>query len=225
VSGEAQGTGYAERRLRMVEHQIVSRGVRDRDVVAAMRSVPRHLFIPEQREHEAYYDCALPIGSGQTISQPYIVALMTSLLRVDARSRVLEIGTGSGYQAAVLAEVVSHVTTIERVEELETEARERLQRLGYRNITTVLGDGSLGLPDEAPFDGIIVTAAAPAPPAPLLEQLGPGARLVAPIGPAGRDQMLTVITNTPHGLETTTDVACRFVPLLGEAAFTFGSEG
>jgi len=214
-----------EKRLRMVERQIVARGVRDGDVIAALRSVPRHLFVPEDLHAESYADGALPIGQGQTISQPYIVALMTSLLQIDARSRVLEVGTGSGYQAAVLAEIVDHVTSVERVPELEERARLLLARLGYRNITTVIGDGSLGLPDEAPFDGIVVTAAAPEAPPPLLDQLAVGARLVVPLGPAGRDQILTVVRRTKEGFEQTRDVPCRFVPLLGEAAFTFGEKG
>ena len=211
-----------EKRRRMVEHQLAGRGLCNGDVLAALRSVPRHLFVPDDLLAEAYADCALPIGHGQTISQPYIVALMTTLLAVDARCRVLEIGTGTGYQAAVLAELVEQVVTVERVPELEESARLLLARLGYRNVTTVLGDGSLGLPEQAPFDGIIVTAAAPQARPPLLEQLAVGARLVVPVGPVGRDQVLTVVTRTPGGFERTTDVACRFVPLLGEAAFTVG---
>ena len=206
----------------MVEHQLAGRGLRNDDVLAALRTVPRHLFVPDDLLPEAYADCALPIGHGQTISQPYIVALMTTLLAVDARSRVLEIGTGTGYQAAVLAELVEQVVTVERVPELEESARLLLARLGYRNVSTMLGDGSLGLPEQAPFDGIIVTAAAPQAPPPLLEQLAVGARLVVPGGPAGRDQVLTVVTRTSRGFERATDVACRFVPLLGAAAFTFG---
>ena len=208
----------------MVERQLVARGLSDRDVLAAMRSVPRHRFVPPDLENEAYADCALPIGRGQTISQPYIVALMTALLGVDARSRVLEVGTGTGYQAAVLAEIVAHVFTIERVAELADDARLRLAELGYRHVDVLLGDGSLGLPDEAPFDGIIVTAAAPEAPPPLLDQLRVGARLVVPVGAAGRDQVLTVIARTDTGFERTTDVPCRFVPLLGEAAFRYGDE-
>jgi protein-L-isoaspartate(D-aspartate) O-methyltransferase len=212
-------------RTRMVERQIQARGVRDGDVLAALRSVPRHLFVPDDLQGEAYADCALPIGRGQTISQPYMVALMTALLQVDVRSRVLEIGTGSGYQAAVLAELVDHVYSVERVEELSERARLLLDHLGYRNVTTIVGDGSLGLPDEAPFDAVIVTAAAPEAPPPLLEQLRVGGRLVVPVGASGRDQQLTIVTRTDEGFTRETDVYCRFVPLLGEAAFTTGEGG
>jgi len=209
----------------MVENQIEARGVRDADVLAALRSVPRHLFVPDELQAEAYSDNALPIGFGQTISQPYMVALMTTLLRLNVRSRVLEIGTGSGYQAAVLAELADHVYTVERVPELEERARLLLAHIGYRNVTTVVADGSLGLPDEAPFDAIIVTAAAPEAPPPLLEQLALGARLVVPVGPSGRDQLLTIVTRDATGFSEATDVYCRFVPLLGEAAFTSGEGG
>ena len=212
-----------QRRLRMIETQIVSRGIRDRDVVAAIRSVPRHLFVPSDLEDEAYTDQALPVGFGQTISQPFMVALMTELLEVDVRSRVLEIGTGTGYQTAILAEMCEHVYSVERVPGLVSGAQEVLRRLGYNNVTIVVGDGSLGLPDEAPFDGIVVAAAAPEAPPPLLDQLANGARLVVPIGPAGRDQILTAITRRGDTFESERSTPCRFVPLLGEHGFRFTS--
>ncbi len=203
----------------MVAEQIETRGIHDADVLSALRTVPRHLFVPAEVADQAYGDGALPIGYGQTISQPYIVALMTVLAEVNVRSRVLEVGSGSGYQTAVLAELAGEVYTIERRRELEERARLALQRLGYHNVTSVLGDGSLGLAEHAPFDRIVVTAAAPQAPPPLLEQLADGGRLVVPIGPAGSDQTLTVITRTPAGLSEVESIPCRFVPLVGASGF------
>jgi protein-L-isoaspartate(D-aspartate) O-methyltransferase len=208
-----------ERRHAMVAGQIETRGIRDPDVVSALRTVPRHLFVPAGVADQAYDDCALAIGYGQTISQPYIVALMTLLAEVNVRSRVLEVGSGSGYQTAVLAELAGEVYTIERRRELEERARLVLARLGYHNVTSVLGDGSLGLPEHAPFDRIVVTAAAPQAPPPLLDQLADGGRLVVPIGPAGRDQILTVISRSAAGLSEVQSIPCRFVPLVGESGF------
>ena len=208
-----------ERRHAMVAEQIEGRGIHDPDVLAALRVVPRHLFVPAGLADRAYDDGALAIGYGQTISQPFIVALMTELAQVNVRSRVLEVGSGSGYQTAVLAELAGEVYTIERRRELEEGARELLARLGYHNVTTVLGDGSLGLPEQAPFDAIVVTAAAPAPPPPLLAQLVDGGRLVVPIGPAGGDQVLTVISRTAAGLREVESIPCRFVPLVGASGF------
>ena len=186
---------------------------------SALRTVPRHLFVPADVADQAYDDGALPIGYGQTISQPYIVALMTLLAEVNVRSRVLEVGSGSGYQTAVLAELAGEVYTIERRRELEERARLAARRLGYHNVTSVLGDGSLGLPEHAPYDRIVVTAAAPAPPPPLLDQLAEGGRLVVPIGPAGGDQSLTVISRTAEGLHEVESIPCRFVPLVGASGF------
>jgi len=208
-----------ERRHAMVATQLEARDIRDPDVLAALRGVPRHLFVPAGLADRAYDDGALAIGYGQTISQPYIVALMTQLAEVNVRSRVLEIGTGSGYQTAVLAELAGEVFTVERRRELEEGARELLARLGYHNVTVVLGDGSLGLPEQAPFDRIVVTAAAPAPPPPLLAQLAEGGRLVVPIGPAGGDQVLTVVSRTATGLREVEGIPCRFVPLVGAGGF------
>jgi protein-L-isoaspartate(D-aspartate) O-methyltransferase len=202
------------RRLRMVTDQIVGRGLRDEAVLAAVRSVPRHLFVPAYLEDEAYGDTPLPIGYGQTISQPYMVALMTSLLKVDVRSKVLEVGSGSGYQTAVLAEVAGRVYAVELLAPLAERARRVLARLGYGNARLAIGDGTRGWREEAPFDAILVAAAAKDTPHELLEQLADGGRLVIPLGKPHRDQVLTVFER--HG-ETWTqrrDTPCRFVPLL-----------
>jgi protein-L-isoaspartate(D-aspartate) O-methyltransferase len=209
----------AAQRARMVERQLASRDIDDRRVLDAMRSVPRHLFVdPDQAAH-AYDDGPLPIGHGQTISQPYIVALMTQLARPQPGDRVLEIGTGSGYQAAVLAKLASQVYTIEIVEPLAAEAKARLQRLGYDNVTVRAGDGYAGWPEHAPFDVVILTAAPEKVPAPLLEQLKPGGRLVAPIGSAFLGQELRLIEKRADGsLRTTRSVPVRFVPFTGKAA-------
>jgi protein-L-isoaspartate(D-aspartate) O-methyltransferase len=203
----------------MVAEQIETRGIHDADVLSALRTVPRHLFVPAEVADQAYGDGALPIGYGQTISQPYIVALMTVLAELTVRSRVLEVGSGSGYQTAVLAELAGEVYTIERRPELAERARLALERLGYHNVTCVLGDGSLGLPEQAPFDRIVVTAAAPAPPPPLLAQLADCGRLVVPVGSVGGDQVLTVVSRTAAGLSEVAGIPCRFVPLVGERGF------
>jgi len=227
VAGGSQMTlehTQTERRHQMVAEQIEGRGIHDPDVLAALRVVPRHLFVPAGLADRAYDDGALAIGYGQTISQPFIVALMTELADVNVRSRVLEVGSGSGYQTAVLAELAGEVYTIERRRELEEGARELLARLGYHNVTTVLGDGSLGLSEQAPFDAIVVTAAAPAPPPPLLAQLAEGSRLVVPIGPAGGDQVLTVVSRAPEGLREVESIPCRFVPLVGASGFDEADE-
>ena len=207
-----------ERRLRqrMVEQQIRSRGVISAPVLAAMEQVPRHLFVPAAERGQAYEDHPLPIGGGQTISQPYIVALMTALLRLPAQSRVLEIGTGSGYQAAVLSRVAAQVYSVEIVAELGTRARETLARLGYENVQVRIGDGYRGWPEAAPFDGILLTAAPHAVPPPLIAQLKPGGRMVLPIG--GFDQDLIVLTKQPDGTVKEEKVLpVRFVPMTGEA--------
>jgi len=212
VTARTSETG--ERRHLMVQEQLVRRGIRDEDVLAAMRSVPRHLFVPAGLAPEAYADSPLPIGHGQTISQPYMVALMTELLGVDVRSRVLEIGSGSGYQTAVLAELAGDVYSIERLVPLEEGARVTLARLGYHNTHTVIGDGTQGWREESPFDAILVAAAAPEAPPPLLEQLADGGRLVIPLGRPSRDQTLMVYERKGDSFAERRDTRCRFVPLV-----------
>jgi protein-L-isoaspartate(D-aspartate) O-methyltransferase len=205
-------------RLRMVRDQIERRGVKDPRVLQAMKTVPRHLFVPEASRERAYEDGPLPIGEGQTISQPYIVAFMTEAIRPEADDRVLEVGTGSAYQAAVLATVASEVFTIEIRPALAESARARLADLGYRNVTVRTGDGYRGWPEKGPFDAIIVTAATESVPAPLLEQLKRGGRLVIPLGSQGSDaQQLVRFTRTREGIERETLLPVRFVPMTGEA--------
>jgi protein-L-isoaspartate(D-aspartate) O-methyltransferase len=205
-----------ERREAMVRTQIESRGIKDRAVLDAMRKVPRHRFVPPRLEADAYEDNPLPIGEGQTISQPYIVAWMTELIAPRKGMRVLEIGTGSGYQAAVLAECVDEVDTIEVVPALGHRARNVLDGLGYRNIRARIGDGYHGWPDRAPFDAILLTAAPPDDiPRPLLDQLAVGGRLVAPIGRG--EQTLVRITRTPDGFLRENLAPVRFVPMTGKA--------
>jgi len=209
----------AERRSRMVETQIVARGVRDPRVLAAMRKVPRHRFVDDAQRAEAYEDHPLPIPGNQTISQPYIVALMTELLELAPSSRVLEIGTGSGYQSAVLAELADHVYTIEIVPELARLAESRMKELGYGNVTVREGDGYRGWPEHAPFDGIIVTAAPERIPQPLLDQLAPGGVMVIPVG--GFFQELKVFRKSADGRITEKDILpVRFVPMTGEVEKT-----
>jgi protein-L-isoaspartate(D-aspartate) O-methyltransferase len=203
------------RRLAMVEGQIRARGIADGRVLSAMADVPRHLFVPESYRSQAYEDYPLPIGSDQTISQPYIVALMTSLLELDGGERVLEIGTGSGYQAAVLAEIAAHVCTIEILAPLASRADRTLSELGYTNVERRVGDGWSGWPERAPFDGILVTAAPPRVPQALLDQLKVGGRLVIPVGTFFQD--LLVYTRTPTGYEKRNVIPVRFVPMVGEA--------
>ncbi|MEE9515086.1 MAG: protein-L-isoaspartate(D-aspartate) O-methyltransferase [Candidatus Brocadiales bacterium] len=208
---------YARKRTSMVERQIKARGVKDSRVLEAMLSVPRHLFVPEGRRIHSYEDRPLRIGSGQTISQPYIVALMTELLEVDEDDAVLEVGTGSGYQAAVLAEIVKRVYTIEIKEELGLSAGRKFAEMGYTNIDVHVGDGYDGLPEEAPFDGIIVTAAAPHVPEPLVRQLRPGGRMVIPVDERYGGQSLLLITKRDDGtLQMKNIIPVLFVPLLRE---------
>ena len=186
-------------------------------VMAALRKVPREAFVADGMGDQAYANRPLPIGHGQTISQPYVVALMTDLVEPEAGDKVLEVGTGSGYQAAVLAELVDEVHSIEIVEPLATTARQRLRRLGYDNVRVIHGDGYKGLPDEAPFDGIVVTAAAPEIPPPLEEQLAPGGRMVIPVGPRFSIQSLVLVEKTADGTIRRHEVLpVRFVPLTRE---------
>ena len=198
----------------MVREQIAARGIRDPRVIEALREVPRHSFVPEPERSRAYDDAPVPIGQGQTISQPYIVALMTELLRPQPGDRVLEVGTGSGYQAAVLARLVSHVYTIELEETLASTAAALLRELKYENITVHTGDGYAGWPEHAPFDIVVVTAAPEQIPQPLIEQLQPGGRLIVPVGPRFRVQQLQLIEKDAAGAIRTRDVApVMFVPL------------
>jgi protein-L-isoaspartate(D-aspartate) O-methyltransferase len=210
----ADEAALARAREAMVADQIAARGVRDAKTLAAMRKVPRHLFVPGDLQREAYGDTPLPIGQGQTISQPYIVGFMTEALKLTGGERVLEVGTGSGYQAAVLAEIASRVYTIEIVTALADEARDRLRRLGYDRIAVRAGDGYAGWPEAAPFDAIIVTAAAPRVPEPLKEQLRDGGRLILPVGDA--EQELMVVTRRGDVFEESRVLGVRFVPMTGK---------
>ena len=208
-----------ERRRRMVERQLRRRHVEDERVLAAMARVPRELFLPEAQRERAYDDAALPIGGGQTMSQPYMVAKMSELLSLDGDELVLDVGTGSGYHAAVLAELAREVVTIERVPELAEWARANLAAAGYGNVDVLVGDGTLGVPERAPFDAIAVAAAAPVLPDSLYEQLRLGGRIVVPVG--GRsNQRLELIVRSPEGPAVVRSVPCRFVPLLGEEGFS-----
>jgi protein-L-isoaspartate(D-aspartate) O-methyltransferase len=216
VKGTATpGDPYAARRARMVDTQIVARGVRNPRVLAAMRSVPRHLFVDPPQREQAYEDHPLPIAGNQTISQPYIVALMTELLELEPGEKVLEIGTGSGYQSAVLGQLARQVYTIEIVPELARSAARKLAELGHTNVTVKEGDGYRGWPEHAPFDGIIVTAAPERIPQPLLDQLAPGGRMVIPVG--GFFQELKVFRKGADGKIIEKDILpVRFVPMTGE---------
>ncbi len=202
----------------MVTQQLRARDIRDDRVLEAMRVVPRERFVPEPLRARAYEDAALPIGAGQTISQPYMVAAICQALQLHGGELVLDVGTGSGYQAAVLAELADEVHTIERVPELADGARRALAEAGYDRVHVHVGDGTLGVPEEAPFDAIAVAAAAPAIPESLYEQLAPFGRLVLPVG-SRRGQELQLVVRSPEGPATIRSVPCRFVPLLGAEGF------
>jgi protein-L-isoaspartate(D-aspartate) O-methyltransferase len=202
----------------MVEQQLRERDVTDERVLAAMERVPRELFVPEELRDRAYYDAALPIGAGQTISQPYMVAKICEALALRGDEHVLDVGSGSGYQAAVLAELASEVDTIERIPELAERARVNLAAAGYGRVRVHLGDGTRGLPEHAPFEAIAVAAAAPRFPQTLYDQLEPRGRLVVPVGRFGV-QRLQVIVRSPEGPAVLKTVPCRFVPLVGEEGF------
>lgn len=210
--GHEEADVYERMREAMVVSQIIARDVRDREVLRAMRAVPRHLFVPEGMRDHAYEDRALPIGYHQTISQPYVVAAMTEALRGERGMKVLEIGTGSGYQAAILAELGLRVWSIEIVPELARSARERLRRLGYASVTVIEGDGYAGWPPEAPYDRIIVTAAPPDVPQALRDQLAVGGRMVLPVGDL--DQDLIVLEKTADGFVRSVLFPVRFVPMV-----------
>ncbi len=209
---------YTRERERMVDEHLVGRGVTDPRVVAAMRRVPRHRFVQEALRTRAYGDHPLPIGEEQTISQPFIVGLMTSLLELTGREKILEVGTGSGYQTAVLAELARRVCSIERLPRLAERARANLESLGYDNVWVRVGNGTLGWPDEAPFDRIIVTAGGPSIPPPLVQQLADGGRMVLPVGRAD-NQVLTVVDNVGGEIRQREHGECKFVKLVGKYAW------
>jgi len=210
---------YSTARKIMVQRQLVGRGVRDPHVLTAMEEVPRHFFVDEALRNEAYDDSPLPIGEGQTISQPYMVAVMTELLHLNGEERVLEIGTGSGYQAAVLTRLCRWVYTMERLEGLSQRARKAVAGCGYANISFVVGDGTQGWPDHAPYDGIIVTAGAPNIPHTLIDQLVDGGRLVIPVGDRF-SQVLKLVIRTKDGTIVESHTGCRFVDLVGKFGWT-----
>jgi len=202
-------------RKTMVEGQLRARGIKNEKVLAAMLNVPRHAFVPEELKTSAYDDCPLPIGEGQTISQPYMVAAMTEYLEVEKKHRVLEIGTGSGYQTAILAELAGMVYTVERIGTLQKRAKEILDKLGYDNVEYLLGDGTLGWPEESPFDRIIVTAGAPRVPQPLKDQLKENGIIIIPVG-GNFGQDLTKVVRKNGAFKETSLMACIFVRLMGK---------
>jgi protein-L-isoaspartate(D-aspartate) O-methyltransferase len=209
---------FQKARDRMVDTQLVSRGVHDPRVLDAMHKVPRHMFVDEALRDQAYNDHPLPISDRQTISQPYIVALMTEALSLQGTEKVLEIGTGSGYQTAILAELANRVYSIERILSLSQRARQVMQDLGYRNVALKVGDGTLGWPEEAPFDAILVSAGSPLVPQPLVDQMAVGARLVIPVGDH-LSQELVLVERAAEGIRKTNLGGCRFVDLIGKCAW------
>jgi len=217
AGGVGEGDGYGGYRAQLVE-TLRQKGIRDLAVLRAIRMVPRHLFVPQSVRHRAYDDAALPIGSSQTISQPWVQARYLELLSLTGRERVLEVGTGSGYQTALLALLCDAVFSVERIPALAQRAREALEASGIRNVTVLVGDGTLGWRPFAPYDAILVAAASPETPAPLVEQLAPGGRMVIPLGDRA-NQTLTLIRREGDQLRSTTVADVRFVPLLGEFGF------
>jgi len=218
AEAKAGSARFARERERMVEEQLIARGVRDPRVIEVMRRLPRHVFVDEALRDRAYGDHPLPIGEGQTISQPFIVGRMTELLQLTGREKVLEVGTGCGYQAAVLAELAERVCTMERIPRLASRARETLEGLGYRNVWVRTANGTLGWPDEAPFDRILVAAGGPGVPPPLFEQLAEGGRMVIPVGEV-TGQVLQVIEKVQGTMRVTQDSGCVFVKLVGKYAW------
>ena len=209
---------FEAQRRQMVQEQLQARGIADKRVLDAFLKVPRHLFVPTELQREAYADHPIPIGSGQTISQPYMVALMAQLLRLQGHERLLEIGTGSGYQLAILAELALEVYSVERLPGLAEQARCRLEQLGYLNVHLTTGNGSLGWPARASYDGIVVSAGAPTIPKSLVDQLAENGRLVIPIG-SHQAQMLTLVEKHAGGLAVKEITGCVFVPLLGQSGW------
>jgi len=221
VAPETQIDSFLTQRRSMVESQLRARGIRDERVLAAMFHVPRHEFVSEEHRDQVYEDHPIPIGEGQTISQPYIVAIMLEALALDPSDTVLEIGTGSGYQTALLSELTRQVYSVERHEALARAARATLARLGFNNVEVFVGDGSRGLPDRAPFDAIVVSAAAPQIPPPLFEQLREGGRMVIPVGPAHAQELQLVRKHEGQPVVTVME-GCRFVPLIGREGYRSG---
>jgi protein-L-isoaspartate(D-aspartate) O-methyltransferase len=209
---------YAWARERMVQEQIIARGITDARVIAALRKIPRHLFVDAGLVNRAYDDSALPIGDKQTLSQPYMAARMSEALRLGGDEKILEIGTGSGYQTALLAEIGFNVFSVEKLRALSRKARQLLDRLGYQNIALHVGDGTIGWSEHAPYDAIIVTAGAPSPPKPLLEQLAIGGRLVIPVGDE-QEQTLVRVSRTRFSYKEERLGECKFVKLLGKFAW------
>jgi protein-L-isoaspartate(D-aspartate) O-methyltransferase len=215
---KAEWARFVRERERMVEEQVIARGVTDPRVIEVMRRLPRHVFVDEALRDRAYGDHPLPIGEGQTISQPFIVGHMSELLRLGGQEKVLEVGTGCGYQAAVLAELAGRVCTMERIPRLASRARETLEALGFRNVWVRAGNGTLGWPDQAPFDRILVAAGGPAVPPPLFEQLAEGGRMVIPVGEVA-NQTLQVVEKVQGTMRVTPDAECVFVKLVGKYAW------
>jgi protein-L-isoaspartate(D-aspartate) O-methyltransferase len=221
VAAETQIDSFLAQRRSMVESQLRTRGIRDERVLAAMLHVPRHEFVSEQYRDQVYEDHPIPIGEGQTLSQPYIVAIMLEALALDPSYAVLEVGTGSGYQTALLSELTRQVYSVERHTSLARTAQTTLTRLGYTNVEVLLGDGSHGLPERAPFDAIVVSAAAPQIPPALFDQLREGARLTIPVGPAHAQELQLVRKQAGQPLITNLE-GCRFVPLIGSQGYRSG---
>jgi protein-L-isoaspartate(D-aspartate) O-methyltransferase len=221
MAAETQIDSFLTRRRSMVESQLRARGIRDERVLAAISHVPRQEFVSEEHRDQVYEDHPIPIGQGQTISQPYIVAIMLGALALDPSYTVLEIGTGSGYQTALLAELTRQVYSVERHEALARAARATLARLGFNNVEVLVGDGSHGLADHAPFDAIVVSAAAPQIPPPLFEQLREGGRMVIPVGPAHAQELQLARKHEGQPVVTSME-GCRFVPLIGSAGYRSG---
>ncbi len=224
MTTEFQVDGFARQRQNMVDRQLRDRGIKDERVLQAMARVPRHLFVATDLRDQAYEDNALPIGEEQTVSQPFIVAAMLDALAVEPSFAVLEVGTGSGYLTALLAELAGHVYSVERLPRLAQSAESILGALNYTNVTIQVGDGSVGLPQYAPFDAIVVSAAAPQIPEPLVQQLKNGGRMVVPVGPA-QAQRLQLVSQQQDKAEAKTLHACRFVPLIGERGYKTGWQG
>jgi len=220
--GSGKAKQFETQRTYMVEHDLRQRGIADPRVLAAMSRIPRHRFVPPDLGHAAYEDCPLPIGLGQTISQPYIVALMTEALRLDGTERVLELGTGSGYQTSVLAEIGAEVWTVERLPEHSDAAQQRLQDLGYDTVRFLVGDGTLGWPAAAPFDCILATGCLPSVPAALIAQLRDGGIFVGPVGPLAGQQLLRIVYHADR-VQSEDLGGCRFVPMIGELGWDEGT--